>query len=207
MKKIINVGCIMLLSVVLCSCGNNTDKAVKGEDSAITEDNKSYEVEENNIISENTIRELFDENLYFMINIFELSSLPTVGEPLDGDNIYQVDESYFKDYNEFESRIRSIYTKETADRLLYNFPYEGVQKYFEKDGKLCVNKMYDGGKGYYADWSDYTITIDSFNENECNFTLKAVVIWPADEPKEEIYEVNATAVYENEKWLLTEMVY
>ena len=55
--------------------------------------------------------------------------------------------------------MRSIYCKQEADRLLYNFPEEGVQKYYDQDGMLYLDINYDGAKGYYVDWSDYALTI------------------------------------------------
>lgn len=180
-----------------------TESTVATETTAATE---STVATEGTVITEDTIRSLMKENLNCMFNVFILSSLPRQGEPVEGDNIYQVDESAFADYAAFESYVRSVYSTETADMYLYNYPYEGDAKYINRDGKLCVNINYDGGKGYYADWSEYTVTIDSVSATECNFTLVATVEWPADKPVKEPYEVKGTAVFENGKWVLTKML-
>lgn len=175
-----------------------TTKAAKEENS---EKNSKENIKE---ITEEEIRSLMKENLNCMYNIFVLSMLPSQGEAVE-ENIYQVDQNYFKDYESFENYIRSIYCEKTADMYLNNYPFEGVKKYENRDGMLYENFNYDGGKGYYVDWSDYTVTIDSLSDTECEFTMVATVQWPAEKPVEEPYEVKGKAVYENGKWLFTEM--
>ena len=70
---------------------------------------------------------------------------------------------------------------------------------------LYLDINYDGAKGYYVDWSGFTLTIDSTEGNQCTFTVTATVEWPADEPQKEPYSVIQTAIYENGRWLLTEL--
>ena len=78
--------------------------------------------------------------------IRDRSSLTHIDEEVEP-NIYIVDKTYFKSYEDFESYVRSVYCKETADRLLYDYPYEGNPKYINIDGELCVNTALDGSKG------------------------------------------------------------
>ena len=66
---------------------------------------------------------------------------------------------------------------------------EGVQKYYDQDGMLYLDINYDGAKGYYVDWSGFTLTIDSTEGNQCAFTVTATVEWPADVPQKEPYSV------------------
>lgn len=155
-------------------------------------------------LDEKGIRTLADQSIYCMQHVIGLSALPTQGVPIR-DNIYQVDESKFKDYAAFEKYIRSIYCKTEADRLLYNTPYEGQPEYLNIDGKLCVNMDRVGAKGYYVDWSKYEIKITNSSAAACEFTLTAAVEWPAENPKKESYPVKASAVYENGKWVLQKM--
>ena len=160
--------------------------------------------ENNTALEETRIRLLADESINCMINIFELSSLTTQGEPIK-DNIYQVDESKFKDYAAFENYIRSLYYKTEADRLLNDCHYENDPKYLNIDGKLCINMNQAGAKGYYVDWKNYEVKITNSDDTTCDFTLIATVEWPSENPTKESYTVNASAVYENGNWLLKKM--
>lgn len=157
-------------------------------------------------LTEEGIRALMTENLNCMLNIFVLNHLPIQGDFVDGQSIYPVNTDKFATFAEFEAYVRSVYTKETADLYLYNFPYEGEPMYFEKDGLLYIDMNKVGGKGYYVDWSDYTVTINSCKNGVCSFTLNAQVEWPAEQPKAEDYPVEGKAVLENGAWLLTEML-
>ena len=158
-------------------------------------------------ISEEKLRALMDENINVNLNIFGVRSLPFEEEEVnDETTIYQVKQDVFPDYASFENYIRSIYCEETADMYLYNYPVEGAQKYVNQDGKLCVDLQFEGGNGYYVDWSDYTIEIVSATETECEFIVKASVEWPAEEPVKEDYEVTGKAILENGAWVLTEMI-
>lgn len=136
-----------------------------------------------------------------MRHIFSLGTLPIEGDFDPSQNIYPVKTDRFKDYAAFETYIRSIYTKEWADTLLNNYPYEGVQKYLNKDGKLYVDMNYDAGKGYYVDWSEYTVEIVSQTETKCDFKLTAQIEEPAAEPVKTDYVVEGSAYLENGTWL------
>lgn len=155
---------------------------------------------------ESTIAALFDENINCIQNIFVLSSLPHTDEEVEP-NVYVVDESYFADYATFEKYICSVYCKKTADMLLYDYPYENEPKYVNIDGKLCVNTVLDGSKGYYVDWTDCKIEIKEADENKCAFSVTGKIEEPSDNPAKEDYTVESTAELENGKWLLTEMIY
>ena len=108
----------------------------------------------------------------------------------------------FSSYSDLESLVRNTYCKTTADMLLYDFPYEGTQLYVDVDGMLCINADYAGGKGYYVDWTDTKIIIDSLTADRCEFTAVGSITEPADEPIAEEYRVSGAAVYEDGKWLL-----
>ncbi len=162
--------------------------------------------ESENKPDESTIAALFDENINCMRNIFVLSSLPHIEEEVEP-NVYVVDKSYFGDFAAFEEYIRSVYCKDTADMLLYDYPYENEPKYINIDGKLCVNTMLDGSKGYYVDWTDCKIEIKEAEGDKCTFSVTGKIEEPSDNPTKEDYTAEGTAVFENGNWLLTEMIY
>lgn len=192
------------------TAGNNasaSDTGTQAWDSITQVQEESGEQIPENTVTEAELRNLIDNNIYCMFNVFDLGTLPTTGEPVDGTNLYQVDTDIFKNYSEFEEYVRSIYSKDWADTLLYNYPYEGVRLYSEVDGKLYVDMTYAGAKGYYVDWNDYSVQIDTVKAGICEFTIKTSVEWPADNPVKEDYILNETAVYENGGWRLTRIIY
>lgn len=232
LKQAVVAGMLMISMGVLCSCGlrqvpsdmdkvgggaeinASTDTETVSEDKESREsakqesvtdaDGKDTEKTETVAITEDDLRRLIAGNI--KCNAwFGYSSLPTDPSADLSQSGRQVDTNYFADYASFEEYIRSIYCRQEADRLLYNFPEEGVQKYYDQDGMLYLNVNYDGAKGYYVDWSDYTLTIDSVQGNLCTFTATATVEWPADEPKKEPYSVTQTAVLEDGSWVLTQL--
>lgn len=174
------------------------------QESVTNVDGKDTEETETAAITEDDLLALIAGNIKCN-EWFGYSSLPTDPSADLSQSGRQVDINYFADYASFEEYIRSIYCKQEADRLLYNFPEEGVQKYYDQDGMLYLNADYEGGKGYYVDWSGFTLTIDSTEGNQCTFTVTATVEWPADVPQKEPYSVTQTAIYENGRWLLTQM--
>ncbi len=169
-------------------------------------ESKPVDVSSSDSVTEAQLRNLTDQSLYCMANIFSLGSLPTVGEPIK-DNLYQVSTDKFADYETFKNYICSIYSKEEADVLLNNFPYENTQKYVNYEGKLCLDKNYDGSKGYYVDWDNYSIEIISQDSSKCDFKVLTTVTLPAENPTPEDYTINATAVFEDGSWKLTSMLY
>ena len=230
LKQTVVAGMLMVSMGVLCSCGlrqvpSDMDKVGSGAEvnastdtEAVSEDTGSSEsakqesatesgdgdTEETVAITEDDLRRLIAGNI--KCNAwFGYSSLPTDPSADLSQSGRQVDTNYFADYASFDEYIHSIYCKQEADRLLYNFPEKGEQKYYDQDGMLYLNVNYDGAKGYYVDWSDYTLTIDSVDGNLCTFTATASVEWPADEPKKEPYPVTQTAVFEDGNWVLTQL--
>lgn len=159
-------------------------------------------------ITETELTELIDKNNYVNLYIYGSGNLPLVEEEIDYDKerYYQVREDVFEDYAAFEEYIRSIYCKETADLLLYDYPMEGTPKYVDIDGKLYLDIYCAGGKGYYVDWSEYTVEITASDEESCEFTVTASVEWPAENPVKEPYTVEGAAVKENNVWLLKKII-
>ncbi len=173
-----------------------------------TADSETQLLEESNAdIDEAVIRELLDGNFFCMSSIFGSGNLGYTGEPVQGDNIYRVASDIFADYAEFENYVSSIYCAAEADRLMYNYPYEGSQMYLDIDGELCIDINLAGAKGYYADWSDCKIIINSVSDDRCEFTAVGSIEEPAEVPVKEEYPVDGAAVLENGKWVLEKTIY
>lgn len=175
------------------------------EETSVEAETEAAAAEETSEMEE-TISELFARNIVCSVYAFGSGGLAWGGEPVSGDNIYKVSDERFSSYSDFESFIRSTYCKDTADMLLYNYPYEGTQLYVDVDGMLCIDSNLSGSKGYYVDWTDTKITIDSLTDDRCEFTAAGSITEPADVPVAEEYKVSCTAVYENGSWLLTDFM-
>lgn len=221
MKKLMTATLVVAMTLGVCACtGANNGKepvttagvsiqettSMQSETTSATTSQEPTQSQQEAMM-EATIRGLMTENLNCMYNIFDLNSLPIQGEMKEGEWIYPVDESQFASYAAFEDYIRSVFCQETADLYLKNYPQEGNPRYLNKDGKLYINKQFDGGKGYYVDWSNYTVSIDSISDTTCEFTVTGSVEWPADKPVKEDYPVKGSVVLENGKWLLSKMIH
>lgn len=158
-------------------------------------------------VSEEELRALMEENLYCMRNIFTLGTLPYGESPVQGENIYKVEDQRFAAFADLEEYVRGVYCKETADMYLYNYPYEGEPLYFDVDGQLCIDINRAGAKGYYVDWTDFGLDIISADDSVCEFTVTGLAEEPADEPTFTEYTVNAKAVCEDGRWVLEKMIY
>lgn len=177
------------------------------ETANVTEEETETFENYDNIIGEDELNELFKENINCFVNIFSISNLGYTGDPVQGDNIYKVANNMFADYAGFEDYVRSVYCSAEADRLLNDYPYEDSPMYLNVDGELCINIDLAGAKGYYADWSDCVITINSADENRCEFTATGYIEEPAEVPVKVDYPVSGAAVFENGKWVLEKMMY
>ena len=66
-------------------------------------------------ITEEELAVLVNENFNCARNIFGMSPLPTVGDPLDGGSLYQVDPEEYASYEELYNYVNSVYCKEYTD--------------------------------------------------------------------------------------------
>ncbi len=201
---------------------SRTDTADNKETAEVSEtseeDSQNDESAEDSEASEGVsiqmLDELVEKNFDCMTKIFVLGSLPCEGIGADGEEINWEDEnsyirkvtdSRFPDYESFSEYVHSVYSESTADMLLNNYPFEGEPKYLDKDGELYIDLSKDGGRGYYVNWQNRTISIVEQNEDTCSFNIETTIEEPADEPVEKPYTINCTAVYENGIWVLEEM--
>ena len=158
-------------------------------------------------ITEEELAVLVNENFNCARNIFGMSPLPTVGDPLDGGSLYQVDPEEYASYEELYNYVNSVYCKEYTDSLFDMETYDGAKRYYNEDGKLYTNVNAFGAKGYYVDWSGCFISITTNSETECKFTVTGSIEEPSAEPVKEPYTIEGRAFVENGKWVLENMIY
>lgn len=175
---------------------------ISASETLVTTDLETTAIPEFN---ESIIKDLFSKNLTCM-EIFTLRPLRYDFSEKIRDNICPVISETFADYASFESYIRSVYIPQTANRLLYDTPYEDDPIYVNIDGRLCINANYDGGRGYYVDWSNYTVDIISVTEDACEFTVSAVQILPGEDNIAEDYSVSGRLILCDGEWRLEEMI-
>ena len=208
MKKLFVI--LFAAALLLCSCANPGGSSSAPEDLSAAQTEEQTSAEESAVytksvfepvkgkIAEPELRRLFDGNLDCVFNIFD-NLLPHESEPVYDTFCYV--NNRFSTYAELEEYVNGIYCAETAKKLL-EYNHNGRRRYFDYNGRLCVDLATAGGRGYYVDWSDYKITVEILNETECYFTVSATVTYPADEPKAEPYGALVHAVCEDGVWKL-----
>ncbi len=154
----------------------------------------------------NNMLDLFEDNLYCVLYMFYFGNhLETTGES-GGYNLLKVKTDKFASYSAYEVFLRATYTADVVQTLIVPAKYMSGS-----NGELCLNAAFveDGRfydvSDYYVDWSDYQLVVDSFSEKECYFTVTAMENNPGS--GQTLYERSGKAVYQNGKWILTEVVY
>lgn len=223
MKKALSIILAAAICLSMAACGNTKDSENKQQDTspAVTEPNATQpeatepdaaqpEVTEptDQMSIEETMLRLVNEGLYCYFDVIELRGLTFSEEEVevDGKQFHQVT-SGFESYAEFEEYVRSVFCKETADLYLNSYPTEETLRFANIDGKLYVNTETIGGKGYYVDWSEYSVVINEQTENRCKLTVTGSIEEPAAEPVKEPYEVKVAAILEDGKWVLEKAIY
>ncbi len=189
-----------------------TDELYSYLNDGIYNNSKNNDTTENTVVSTEftmEITELFDKNLQ-CLELYRTNPLPTVGEPLfEGEEqiICEISSDKFSSYDELVDYVNSTYTYGTAQMYLNDFPYEGNKLYLEYDGKFCLNTYYPvGGKGYYVDWSDYSIEITDADDTTCTFNVTATIQEPGDLPADE-YTLSCEAIITENGWRLIRMYF
>lgn len=215
MKK--KISAVIILAALLAGCAEVTDEPARTDiitaseaSSEVTAEAETETAAESaapvSSVSEEELRALMEENLFCMRCVFTLDTLPR-GDIIQGESVYKVDDDRFQTLADLEEYVRGVYCREEADRLLYNYPYEGEPLYFDVDGALCIDMDRAGAKGYYVDWTDFGLTVSSADDTMCEFTVTGLVEEPAEEPVYVEYKADARALCEDGRWVLEKMIY
>lgn len=228
-KKTIYLGLLVAIMILIAGCnrqepiseenvsdaGGETLSTQLESDSETTDDNSetaesdsAEEVDESTVeetsvpgISEEELHRLVDGNYFCITNAFEYGRLSMEGST---DGRVVVSNEYFTCFAQFEDFIRSIYTEEEADYLLYEY-CGGFPLYYEKDGVFYQRAELFGG-GMVCPWESYVIEDIEGDDDECRFSVYAT--YPADIAPEgvpgERYEY--LAVKEDDDWKLAFIV-
>ncbi len=190
-KRLLIFFIILVMVIGLCACGGGKAGTA------------SLPADPYGAVTEKELESLFSKNLYCMQRLLRLGTLPYSGEAVKDGHIYPVQDERFQTYAALKDYLCTVYTEATATALLEN---NGMPVYVEIEGRLCVDTYRAGGRGYYIDWTDRQITIDSTDETGCHFTVTGKDNAPSDEHKSKAYEAAGTAVYENGRLVLTAMI-
>ncbi len=223
MKKSICLSVMIILSISMTACNIQTMFSPEKDSNFQTTENATVELQEDeqalehtNIevevgdsdseenseltISEEVIKRLVDGNYFCITNVYEYGRL-SMDEGENGR--IPVSDEYFTSFSEYEAYVRSIYVKEEADYLLYEY-CSGFPLYYEKDGIFYQRAELFGG-GMVCPWESYTIEDIDVKGNECVFSV--YVTYPADIAPEGVPGVRYEflAIYEDE-WKLAFIV-
>lgn len=206
MKKIFLLG---LIGLLMCGCARENESEVVTPEVIVPEISALEITTQSQEFTKDKLKDLIDENIYCNLYVFKLNYLPRESNPVEynGRTLYQVDTDVFADFAAFEEYIYSVYCDETANMYLDVPGGSGKARYVNIDGKLFVDINGEGGKGYFVDWSDYSIEIKDQTDGKCEFTVTAKVEWPAEVLTTEDYPVDGVAIFEDGEWVLEKMIY
>lgn len=222
MKKRICLSVMIILSISMTACNIQTMFSPENDSNFQTTENATVELQEDeqalehaNIevevgdlddeesepaISEEEIKKLVDGNYFCITNVYKYGRL-SMDEGENGR--IPVSDEFFTSFSEYEAYVRSIYVKDEADYLLYEY-CSGFPLYYEKDGIFYQREELFGG-GMVCPWESYTIENIEVKGKECTFSVYAT--YPAEISPEGVSGAcyNFLAIYEDE-WKLAFIV-
>ena len=115
------------------------------------------------------------------------------------DGFYTCDNSDYPTFEAFSEYVRSVYTADTAEKLLTD-PFGGGPVFGDDDGELGLSVDFKATEDAGLSWTDAKFVCSPVSEAECKvqITLK-------DESGKDVIK-NVTMVLENGSWKLTELV-
>ncbi len=157
--------------------------------------------------TEHDIRVLIEGNLDCIYCFFLLGTLGTTGEA-DKKGYYQADDAFFADYAGFESFVKSIYTEDTTNTLLTEYPSKDAPIYKKDGDNILVNpKNIKSVDQYNVVWNDdYTVNLYENETDNTRCDFECITYELTDEGEKE-YIARGTAIYENDLWKLEALVY
>ena len=144
------------------------------------------------------ISKLIDAHLYVMKNITGFAYLPIGDNPVE-EHYYPVVSDQFKKVDDIKDYLATVYTETTVNQIMERMK----NLYVDIDGKLCIDERHMGGKGYYVNWENYKLDINSVTGNNCAFTITASIEEPGENPVITPYVKELTAEKVNGNWRLT----
>ncbi len=163
--------------------------------------------------------ELVQKN-YTILKLYVIEGLPykTVYGNSSEDGYYTVDDADYTDFSQIEELVRSVYTADEAERVLFRYPIntevgtEEVQVYKEHkdpvDGSDCLG-IIEGFKPdseYSRDWSKCRITVSPKSETECELTVIADGYTEEEANSHPESVLTAKMVKQDGKWLMSAML-
>ena len=176
---------------------------------------------------------------YRVVRLFVTDGLPHFDEPYGNkpeDGIYTVDSKEYTSLAQIEEFVKSIYTEEAADKVLYNVDGNGLTVFQNREILVTVEETYEGtgeapataesgpkyktetvlgisadfipAADYDKDWSICRIAIVPVSETECDLTVYLDGLDPETATDADKDSIlNMSMVKSGEEWRLTEFVY
>lgn len=107
----------------------------------------------------------------------------------------------FKSYNDYESKVRSTYSKEISDKLLNRH----TAPYYNKKDKLYVDVGNIGFAGIYTGYKSVDIIIKQSNKDRVDFEAR-VLAYIDNMETTSLIVFDLVAIKENDVWVLSEGV-
>ncbi len=140
----------------------------------------------------------FDNASYFGISSlppaagYKLEDYPEGMAPCSGD--------IFKSYGELSAFVKETYTSEAA-ALILNSEVNGVKRYFDYDGELCM-AVVQPDTTYTRDWSNFKIKLSAIKKQSAKITVTVI-----DKKSSKTDTIELLMVKNKDKWLLNNFDY
>lgn len=190
MKRFLSIILVTLLCISFSACKNENDSNNTDAMNNVAQSE----------CSEQELRLLMESNLdcYYLFYVAPL----TEGGGTDSDGYTKADTSFFATYKELCDFVNNTYAEKTASYLLNSYPSAENPLYIEKNSLVYVDLDAVEETEYEVMWDDsYTIEFIESSLSRCSFKL-TTEDFDGDE-----YVADGSAVFENGKWLLEDMVY
>lgn len=159
---------------------------------------------------------------YEIIRLYITEGLPhkmvygNEAEALGG--YYQADSAKYKEFEQIDALVRSVYSESEADRILQRLEVNTVDgtseelevyKHCKINGAAFfgINERFDADPDYKVDWSSCYVEVEPHSETECEVTvyLDGVTSDTAAEHAESVRNVSMVKSEDN-SWRLTEFL-
>jgi len=200
MKNLLITMLLLVITLSFCGCKKPIKESNNNQSDTSSATNINTSEENENVVAK--MKELADANIYILKNITGFLYLPTEDTPIN-EHYYKVKSDKFKKVQDIKQYLSEVYVSSVCDMIMENLK----DIYVDLDGELYIDERYKAGKGYFVNWDNYTLNVESLKENKCEFKLSATKEEPGEVTTATPYIVNVTAQKIDGVWLLTNVFY
>ncbi len=159
---------LLCLMLALTACSGNAEQKETSTDAESTVARTFNASDFENYVGDGQMeifRTLIDAHGYFVSEVFYAKMLPADESDAfekDGVKYVPVKSDKFKSYSALTASVSSVYTAETAQKVMAQYP-----AYADVDGKFCIVKGKAKANEYGIDWSNCALSVKEAGNDKC----------------------------------------